>query len=960
MPAPANDDIANAQVLVVGSTQVTGDTTSATVQTSEFNYTTASGYDSTTTKTVWFRWRAPASGSQTLTTIGSAFDTVLSIYIPSTSTPTDYIADLYSGAVAGDNDGGGGTASSVTFTAVRGTEYWVQLSGKTAGAGGLYTLNYPAPGSLTTPYVGGPPLATSFTTSGTVVTYSGGGPTGTGCYDVLCVNSDNTVFTPSGWTAQVTAVTNQGAYIFTKAENGTNTATISLGGGISSNTDVFWLRIANATGTFQSDSSQANSSSGTTTPALTSSTLASANFLSLAFAALHAFVSSDPTAGSWSTGYTEQANAKIGGGAGAGTATYGSVGVKAPAGPSTELPAFSWTNATTDRYVLWLAFQPVPLATSAPAGQSAVAVAAYNAAVSVPINAPAGQSAVGTTAYDAVVAVGASGAVLTLDASSPGTSTANAQTVQTASFTPPAGSMLYAIALHAAASPTATRTITITDTVGLTWTLQASSPLGPVPAPAGSVAVIYSAPVISSAAMRVTSTITSNGLNGVLLKVFVYTGADQANPVDQAVAGHSAGAVVSQAITTTIPGTIPYLGNIDAGGQAAPTTAAGTGTFTTAKPNVDQMWIARGSPAVVATPSTVTLASTAPTTGTVNDWVMFGIRAVLINHATVAVTAYDATVSTSSGVNAPAEQPSVAVSALDANTANGNLTQDAAVTTAAYDATASTSSSVSPAAEQTAVAVSALDAATANGNLTQDAAVTAAAQDALVANGNATEPAAVTTAALDASTANGNLTQDAAVGVTGYDATVSTSSSVSAAAEQTAVGATAYDATVTVSGSTLAPADYSPVTTTALSPYIDAATIADIANVTAAAYLATVAVAINPAADVAQVTTAAYDATTSLAGLSPAETTSVTAAAYDATTATAAATTAPAAPAAVTAAAFNASVAAGVGAELALVSVIAVQPPPPGVTSSPNRVLTTSSRENSITTITTQRLIITQ
>lgn len=958
MVAPANDNVANAELLLTNTTQATGDTTDATQELTEVRYSDSlSPSPNTGLHTVWYRWIASRTGGAAFTTLGTAYDTVLGLYTSAVDPPTGF-SDLTVVASNDDSSSSGDTTSRVTYSVTSGVNYYLQVSGYSSVRFGPYFLNYFSPASLTSPYFTGNAITASFTTSGTTITYSGGGNTGANCWDILCVNSDNTVATPSGWTLVVSAVTNQGAYIFAKAENGVNTVAINLGGGVSTSTDAVWLRIANSSGidTGASGSAQANGSTGSTTPAFTSSALAGSNELAVAFAALHVYAGSTPTAGSWSSGYAEQANASFTTSPG----TYGSVAFKVPAGAAAESPAFSWTNATNDRYLLFTAFLPVASGTSAPAEATAVAVAAYNAAVSVPINAPAGQSAVGVAANDATVAIGASAAVLTLDPSSPGTITANAQTAQTASFTPPAGSMLYAIALHAAASPTATRTITITDTVGLTWTLQASSPLGPVPAPAGSVAVVYSAPVISSAAMRVTSTITSNGLNGLLLKVFVYTGADQANPVDQAVAGHSAGAVVSQAITTTTPGTIPYLGNIDAGGQAAPTTAAGTGTFTTAKPNVDQMWIARTSPAVVATPSTVTLASTAPTTSTVNDWVAFGIRSLLVNHAPVSANAYDATVSTSSAVNAPAGQAAVSADAQAPTAANGNVTQDTAVAVAGYDATVTTSASVNAAAEQVAVAVSALDAGTASGNLTQDAAVTAAAQDALVANGNATEQAAVTAAAFDASTANGNLTQDAAVGVAGYDAAVSTSSSVNAAAEQTAVGTAAYDATVTVSGSTSAPADYAPVTTTALSPYVDASTLADIANTTAAAYLASVAVAINPVAEVAQVVTAAFDATTALAGQPPAETTAVTAAAFDATTATATSTTAPGGQAAATTAAFNAGVAIGASGDLALVTVIAQQPPPPGVTSSPNSVITTSSRENTITTITTQRLIITQ
>lgn len=210
---------------------------------------------------------------------------------------------------------------------------------------------------MATPSVTGTPQSFNFTTSGTVVTYTGGGATGADVYDVLCVNSDNVVTTPSGWTAAVPAVNNQGAYIFVKAENGTTSATLALGGGIASPTAVEWLRVRDSAGldTGASGQSQANAAISNTTPAFTSSALAASTELALAFAALHGFTAGTPTGTAWSTGYTEQANATNGVNA---PAVYGSVAVKVPAGTAAESPSFSWTNSTTDRYMLFVAFQP--------------------------------------------------------------------------------------------------------------------------------------------------------------------------------------------------------------------------------------------------------------------------------------------------------------------------------------------------------------------------------------------------------------------------------------------------------------------------------------------------------------------------------------------------------------------------------------------------------------------------
>lgn len=143
MAAPANDNIANAQVLANGTTQVTGDSTEATVESGELRLNS----DSTTStaaavRTVWFKWWAPSVSSATITTVGSTFDTYLSLYRSNTPTPTAYTQLV---PVASDDDTGGST-SSVTFVPeTAGTPYWVQISGFGGTDSGPYTLNYPSP-----------------------------------------------------------------------------------------------------------------------------------------------------------------------------------------------------------------------------------------------------------------------------------------------------------------------------------------------------------------------------------------------------------------------------------------------------------------------------------------------------------------------------------------------------------------------------------------------------------------------------------------------------------------------------------------------------------------------------------------------------------------------------------------------------------------------------------------------
>lgn len=241
---------------------------------------------------------------------------------------------------------------------------------------------------------------------------------------------------------------------------------------------------------------------------------------------------------------------------------------------------------------------------------------------------------------------------LALDASTPVVATANAQTVTTASFNPPAGAVLYAIVLHAADTSSAARDSTLSDSRGLTWTLVASSPT--TPPPNGSLARLYTAEVPSSGSMTVTSTITSNGFNGSVLRVLVYTGADTGARVEGAVSGASTG-VVSQSVTTTVDGGIPWLGNIDYNGGAAPTPGSGVTTDHASNPGgFDRMWIA--TRAAISPAGSATIDSSAPTSGRLNCWVAFAVKPASAGstadagQAAVAVDGYGAL--SSVGVNA--------------------------------------------------------------------------------------------------------------------------------------------------------------------------------------------------------------------------------------------------------------------------------------------------------------------
>lgn len=84
-------------------------------------------------KSVWFTWRAPASGIVSLSTAGTDFDTLLGVYTGSN------VQNLT--LVAADDDSGGFLTSKVVFNAVVGTEYHISVDGLN-GASGTILLSW--------------------------------------------------------------------------------------------------------------------------------------------------------------------------------------------------------------------------------------------------------------------------------------------------------------------------------------------------------------------------------------------------------------------------------------------------------------------------------------------------------------------------------------------------------------------------------------------------------------------------------------------------------------------------------------------------------------------------------------------------------------------------------------------------------------------------------------------------
>lgn len=118
----------NASVIANASGQAAGTNVNATKEAGEPNHAGISGG-----KSVWWSWTAPASGSVTINTAGSSFDTVLGVY---TGTSVSALT-----AVASNDDVSGARTSSVTFNAVAGTIYRIAVDGFAAASGSI-TLSW--------------------------------------------------------------------------------------------------------------------------------------------------------------------------------------------------------------------------------------------------------------------------------------------------------------------------------------------------------------------------------------------------------------------------------------------------------------------------------------------------------------------------------------------------------------------------------------------------------------------------------------------------------------------------------------------------------------------------------------------------------------------------------------------------------------------------------------------------
>ena len=128
---PANDNFANAQIITGCSGSTSGTNVAATKEVGEPNNPDSPG----STKSVWYMWQAPSTGSVTITTAGSGFDTTLAVYTGGSLSSLG-IAIAHNDDIPDVPGQEHQTTSSITFTASAGTIYRIVVDGFNNGGSG--------------------------------------------------------------------------------------------------------------------------------------------------------------------------------------------------------------------------------------------------------------------------------------------------------------------------------------------------------------------------------------------------------------------------------------------------------------------------------------------------------------------------------------------------------------------------------------------------------------------------------------------------------------------------------------------------------------------------------------------------------------------------------------------------------------------------------------------------------
>ena len=130
----SNDSFAGRIILSGASVTTTGSNATATKEAGEPSHAGNAGG-----KSVWYSWTASSSGTVTIDTAGSNFDTLLAVYTGNSVSALTAV----SGGSNDDSLAGGTTTSKVTFNVTAGTVYQIAVDGY-GGVAGNITLHMAA------------------------------------------------------------------------------------------------------------------------------------------------------------------------------------------------------------------------------------------------------------------------------------------------------------------------------------------------------------------------------------------------------------------------------------------------------------------------------------------------------------------------------------------------------------------------------------------------------------------------------------------------------------------------------------------------------------------------------------------------------------------------------------------------------------------------------------------------
>ena len=128
--APSNDAFASAQQLSGAQGAVAGSTVDATRESGEPWHAGGNG-----SRSVWFRWTAPASGQVAFDTLTTSFDTALAVYTGSAVNTLTWVGSNH----RWDSTG---TGSRLRFAAVAGTTYRIAVDTYFSSDSGAFTLRW--------------------------------------------------------------------------------------------------------------------------------------------------------------------------------------------------------------------------------------------------------------------------------------------------------------------------------------------------------------------------------------------------------------------------------------------------------------------------------------------------------------------------------------------------------------------------------------------------------------------------------------------------------------------------------------------------------------------------------------------------------------------------------------------------------------------------------------------------